>query len=315
MRGVASDHLLEANIEMQGDSGKPNAPKRERSRKRQRESSSKTDEEVHDSDMICGQHGDHDDQDDDQASAARFDEINQKLDKLLSLCPLIEDLKTELALLKEENTELKKSLQWATDEVNDLRNKLKEMRAQQNSSRDMLQHVQQDLQMQTIRNIKIEAQSRRSNIKFFGVREAEAESIPHETEKIVKLVLVNELKMPKEDVANLKFERVHRMPTKRSAKPPTNRPRPIIAKLSFYKDKGHIFKQVKNIDPALKIGVADDYPKEIDEMRKALLPVLKNAKRERASASFNVDRLVINSQIYRGPETQNFPFYAKVLSS
>ena len=282
---------------MQEDSGKLNAPKRERSRKRQRESSSKTDEEVNDSDMICGQHGDHVDQDDDQASAARFDEINLKLDKLLAPFPLIEDLKSELALLKEENTELKKSLQWATDEVNDLQYNLNEMRTELNSSGDMLQHVKQDLQMQTIRNIKIEAQSRRSNIKFFGVREAEAESNLHETERIVRLVLVNELKMLKEDVANSKFERVHRMPTNRSAKTPTNRPRPIIAKLSFYKDKGHIFKHVKNIDPVLKIGVADDYPKEIDEMRKALLPVLKQAKGERASALFNV-----------GPETQNFPF-------
>ena len=48
---------------------------------------------------------------------------------------------------------------------------------------------------------------------------------------------------------------------------------------------------MKNIDPGLKIGVADDYPKEIDEMRKALLPVLKKAKREKASASFNVTDL------------------------
>jgi len=56
--------------------------------------------------MIWGQHGDQVDQDDDQTSATRFEEINQKLDKLLALCPLIEDLKTQLALLKEKNTEL-----------------------------------------------------------------------------------------------------------------------------------------------------------------------------------------------------------------
>ena len=60
----------------------------------------------------------------------------------------------------------------------------------------MLQYVQQGLQMQTICNIKIEVQSRQSNIKFFGVREAEAESNPYETEKIMKLPPVNELKMP-----------------------------------------------------------------------------------------------------------------------
>ena len=116
-------------------------------------------------------------------------------------------------------------------------------------------------------------------------------------------------------MAKIKFERVHRMPTNRSEKTATNRPRPIIAKLTFYKDKGHILRHVKNIEPGLKIGVADDYPKEIDEMWKALLLVLKKAKREKALASFNVDRLVINGQIYRGPETENFPFYAKVLSS
>ena len=87
--------------------------------------------------------------------------------------------------------------------------------------------------MQTIRNIKIKAQSRQSNIKFFRVREAEAESNPYKTERIVKLHLVNELKMPQEYVGNIKFERALRMPTKRSAKTPTNRPRPIIAKLTF----------------------------------------------------------------------------------
>ena len=63
--------------------------------------------------------------------------------------------------------------------------------------------------MQTIRNIKIKAQSRRRKIKFFRVREAEAESNPYETDWIVKLLLVNELKMPEEYVANIKFERVH----------------------------------------------------------------------------------------------------------
>ena len=72
---------------------------------------------------------------------------------------------------------------------------------------------------------------------------------------------------------------------------------------------------MKNINPGLKICVADEYPNEIDEMRKALLPVLKKAKREKVSASFNVDRLVINGQIYRGPKTENFPFSAKVLLS
>ena len=69
--------FLKLTIEMPEDSGKPNASKRERRRKRRRGSSSKMDEEINDSDMICGQHGDLVDQDDDQTSAGRFEEINQ----------------------------------------------------------------------------------------------------------------------------------------------------------------------------------------------------------------------------------------------
>ena len=49
------------------------------------------------------------------------------------------------------------------------------------------------------------------------------------------------------------------------------------AKLSFSKDKGRIFKHVKNIDREFKIGVGDDYPREVEEIRKALPPVLKKS--------------------------------------
>ena len=87
------------------------------------------------------------------------------------------------------------------------------------------------------------------------------------------------------------------MPTKRSSNTPSDKPRPIIPKLSFYKDKTRIFQHVKNMNSELKIGVADDYPKETDEMRKALLPVLKDAKKRKIPAAFNGDRLLMDKHI------------------
>ena len=96
---------------------------------------------------------------------------------------------------------------------------------------------------------------------------------------------------------------------------PLGKPRPIIAKLSFFKDKGHIFQHVKNIDPNVKIGVADDFPKEIEDMRKKLFPVLKKAKQQNKRASFNVDKLIIDRHIYRGPETKELPFYANIMAT
>ena len=52
------NNIPELTIEMPEDSGNPNEAKRERNRERQRGSTSKTDKEIKDSDMICGQHGD-----------------------------------------------------------------------------------------------------------------------------------------------------------------------------------------------------------------------------------------------------------------
>ena len=77
---------------MNKDSEKPNESKKERTRKRQRENSSKTDDETTDATCMEGQYGGqtpHDEETYDE----RLQEINMKLDKLLALCPLVEDLK------------------------------------------------------------------------------------------------------------------------------------------------------------------------------------------------------------------------------
>ena len=86
--------------------------------------------------------------------------------------------------------------------------------------------------------------------------------------------------------------------------------------MSFFKDKSRIFKYVKNIDRSTKIGVADDFPKEIEKIRKTLFLVLKDTKKKNDKAELNVDKLIIiYGRIYRGPETANLPFYARILSA
>jgi len=55
--------------------------------------------------------------------------------------------------------------------------------------------------------------------------------------------------------------------------------------------------------------VADDYPKEVDEIRRELYPALKKAKRDDKTAFFNVEKLIIDKAVYRGPETKNFTLY------
>jgi len=79
---------------MNEDSEKPNESKKERSRKRQRENSSKTDDESTDATFMEDQYGGQQNEDgtmNEETSDERLNEINMKLDKFLSLCPLVED--------------------------------------------------------------------------------------------------------------------------------------------------------------------------------------------------------------------------------
>ena len=82
--------------------------------------------------------------------------------------------------------------------------------------------------------------------------------------------------MPKEDVYNISLERVHRISSQRNADTTVTpkRPGPIIAKVSFHKDKELIFSSTKNIPKES----ASDSPRKIAEIRKIMYPILKDAK-------------------------------------
>ena len=89
------------------------------------------------------------------------------------------------------------------------------------------------------RIIKQECYNRRSNIKFLGIKDCEDES-PSDTERKLRQFLKKEMQISNDDLEEMQFERVHRIPTQPSAEKSTNKKeqaRPIIAKVSFFKDK------------------------------------------------------------------------------
>ena len=131
------------------------------------------------------------------------------------------------------------------------------------------------------RNIKLEAYRRRENLKLFNIEEKEDENV--DTEEIVRKTLVEEMSISEEDVKIIRFERVHRMRTRKVS----SRPRSVIAKFSFYQDKEFIWYFVRNIKGS-GIGISNQFPKEIDEIHEKLYPFLKKAKQDRQSPYFKV---------------------------
>ena len=76
------------------------------------------------------------------------------------------------------------------------------------------------------------------------------------------------------------------------------KPRPIIAKFSFHKDKERILSKARLL-AGTTYGISHDFPPEIVEVRKELIKVIKDAKKNGQNTKLIYDKLYIDGQRYR----------------
>jgi len=157
---------------------------KENGRKRSREGGSQTDEE--DCRQPWGQCS--------EATNSRLSSIEEKLNLLLSVHPKLENYKSRINQLEEENKSLQTSLLYAQAEIEDLKTKVNESQ-QQKINADQ-ERINKDLRELQRRHIKLECHSCRGNLKFFGVKEGERES-NNDTETALQEFLRTKLKIPR----------------------------------------------------------------------------------------------------------------------
>jgi len=146
------------------------------------------------------------------------------------------------------------------------------------------ERINKELKELQRRHIKLECHSRRGNLKFFGVSEQERES-NSDNEKVLRELMCTKLKIPPKDVEEINFDRVHRIST-HTCDGWNSGARPIIVKLSAYQDRNFTKSFIKGTN----IGISDDFPKEVDEIRRKLYPVLKAAKPKALNQRFTLPR-------------------------
>ena len=100
------------------------------------------------------------------------------------------------------------------------------------------------------------------------------------------------LKLNKEDASNMSFERVHWV-----GKPSASegKPRPLIAKFAFHRDKEFVLSKAKNL-LGTDFAIARVFPKEIVDERRRLVSFLKDAKETGQDAKLIYNKLYINGQ-------------------
>ena len=187
-----------------------------------------------------------------------------------------------------------------TENITQLQTELAKTTATVEEHGDDLDSMDADIEALKRRNIKLEAYTRRENMRIYSVNEESEENI----EDVVRHLFLSKMQIPPEAVKAIKT----------SSQRSQSRPRPVIARFSHYQDKEFVrsfYKKLKGTD----IGISDDFPKEIEDIHKTLYPVLKKAKRDQKKAFFNFDKLIIEGQLYRGKETKNLPSYGNIMKT
>ncbi|XP_028409101.1 protein unc-13 homolog C-like [Dendronephthya gigantea] len=185
--------------------------------------------------------------------------------------------------------EIKTSLEYAHAEIKDLKKENETMKADQAKSSERIQNLERNNNTLRDKVIDLQARSMRDNLLFFNMPENDKENT---TEMIHELL---ETKMGMEDARNnVKIDRSHRIGRRKEG---NRKPRPIVVKFNYHQDREFVRLNARKLK-GTTIGVSEQFPEEIETIRKSLYPELKKAKSEGKRARIVKDKLIIEGQVF-----------------
>ncbi|XP_061196027.1 uncharacterized protein LOC133204318 [Saccostrea echinata] len=136
----------------------------------------------------------------------------------------------------------------------------------------------------------LQARSVRDNLVFSGIPEHAWE----DTERLLQDFIQRRFRLG----YDISFERVH-MVGKWSEF--NEYPRNIVAKFSFFKDREFIRTNAARRFSGTKVWVNEQFPQEIEERRKKLYPVMRQARKDKKRTKLVRDILYIDGEVYTPP--------------
>ena len=138
----------------------------------------------------------------------------------------------------------------------------------------------------------MQCRSMRDNLIVSGIPETHGEN----AQEVLKTFMKTKLNLPVDKVNGIILDRTHRM-----GKQSATTPRPIITKFKFHQDKIDVMSkgpQLKNTN----YGLSHQFPKEINDRRKILVPIMKKARTATKRAYISVDKLYIDDELYKNKD-------------
>ena len=133
----------------------------------------------------------------------------------------------------------------------------------------------------------LKCRSMRDNLLFFQIPEEKGESCEG---KILNFI-ENELSIENAST-EIKLHRAHRVGSFKRGKTP-----PIVAKFAFYPDRERVRDSAKKLKNT-NYGIAEQYPREVMDTRRKLIPIMRKAREDGREAYLRVDKLYIDKKLY-----------------
>ena len=198
---------------------------------------------------------------------------------------ILKDKDEVIGTLQREIGELKKTCDFLTEETSALKGQIKVNEAS-------LEATAKKCSTLTDKTSDLEDRSRRSNLVFFNIPEPTDNTEKEDCETKVKK-MIHELKFF--DEYEIPMDRVHRIGRK---DPNSTKPRPMIVKFTYYKDKEHIIKNGHKFKNTI-VNCSEDFSKLTLGIHRELRQHAKNAQEVMAGQEGGINTIKNYKVTYR----------------
>lgn len=184
------------------------------------------------------------------------------------------EFKTELDGIKSTVKDIEKSLENTQEEVKGVKENVNKVTEDHAKSTETLSakivELETQLKEQMENNIRLEQYTRRENLRFNNIREAEQEDCKSVIQGIIQQMGI--------DSSTIRYHAVHRV-----GKRLEGRHRPIIARFVSREDREFVWSKrgkIKQLHEHEDAYITEDYARAIQEERKILIKAMMKARNE-----------------------------------
>lgn len=218
----------------------------------------------------------------------KISKIDKVSEDLSSLCNKIESIQNRVSHLEKFTGNMGNTIGDIRKAQNDIKSSVKDTGKEIQEMRRVNEQLQDQI-------TDLQARSMRDNLLFFGL----AEFRGHGRENCVNII--NDFCETEMGIPDIRenIERAHRL-----GKFVVNKTRPIVVKFSNFRVRENIRTNAFRIKNR-NFSVREQFPREIVQKRKALIPVMKRALRDNRRAVMKVDKLYIDGRLYVPPDVDD----------